>query len=83
MKHGRLLILGHLFVIETNTTKCDSHNPFLIYSSNAEIVYNSSNGNLYYNENNAADGFGSGGLFAKLIGSPDDLSATDFQVVDV
>ena len=52
-------------------------------NNSAEIVYNSSNGNLYYNENNAANGFGDGGLFAKLIGSPDDLSASDFQVVDV
>ncbi len=52
-------------------------------NSSAEIVYNSSNGNLYYNENNAVPGFGSGGLFAQLIGSPNDLSATDFQIVDV
>ncbi|MDJ0744503.1 MAG: DVUA0089 family protein [Xenococcaceae cyanobacterium MO_167.B27] len=55
----------------------------LAKGSSAEIVYNSSNGNLYYNENNAAAGFGNGGLFAKLIGSPDDLSARDFVVVDV
>ncbi len=50
--------------------------------SSAEIVYNSSNGNLYYNENNGVAGFGSGGLFANLSGSPD-LSATDFQVIDI
>ena len=51
--------------------------------SSAKIVYNSDNGNLYYNENNAAAGFGNGGLFARLVGSPDELSARDFQVVDV
>ena len=55
----------------------------LASGSSAEIVYNSNNGNLYYNENNEAGGFGNGGLFAKLTGSPDDLSARDFQVVDV
>ncbi len=52
-------------------------------SSSAEIVYNSNNGNLYYNPNNASAGFGNGGLFAKLIGSPNDLSNGDFQVIDV
>ena len=55
----------------------------LARTSTAEIVYNSSNGNLYYNQNNAAAGFGNGGLFALLNGSPDDLVAADFQVVDV
>ncbi len=52
-------------------------------NSNAEIVYNSGNGNLYYNQNNEDAGFGDGGLFAKLIGSPDNLSAADLRVVDV
>ncbi len=55
----------------------------LARTSGAEIVYNSSNGNLYYNQNNAVAGFGDGGLFAILNGSPDDLSTTDFRVVDV
>ena len=55
----------------------------LARNSSAEIVYNSSNGNLYYNENNSAGGFGEGGLFARIIGSPDNLSANNFQVTDV
>ncbi len=55
----------------------------LVRGSSAEIVYNSSNGNLFYNENNEAAGLGRGGLFARLVGSPDNLSARDFQVVDV
>ena len=54
----------------------------LASGSNAEIVYNSGNGNLYYNPNNAAAGFGDGGLFTSLADSPD-LSAGDFQVVNV
>ena len=51
--------------------------------SNAEIVYNSGNGRLFYNANNDLPGFGNGGLFAILEGSPDNLSNSDFDVVDV
>jgi len=35
--------------------------------SDAAIVYNSVNGNLFYNSNAAASGFGTGGLFARLL----------------
>ncbi|GGA22585.1 choice-of-anchor K domain-containing protein [Okeania sp. KiyG1] len=48
-------------------------------NSNAFIVYNQSNGNLYYNQNGSNNGFGSGGLFARLQGSPT-LEATDFFI---
>ena len=47
--------------------------------SEAEIVYNSANGTLYYNPNGSDNGFGIGGQFATLIGSPD-ITAADFQV---
>ena len=47
-----------------------------------EIVYNRRTGNLFYNANNAAVGFGrGGGRFATIVGSPDNLSNTDFRVV--
>lgn len=51
--------------------------------SNAEIVYNRNNGSLFYNPNNNNNGFGSGGLFAIIDGSPNDVSAADFFVFDV
>ena len=54
----------------------------LVQGSSAEIVYNSSNGNLYYNPNNEAIGFGDGGLFAKLVNTPDNLSNRDFAIVE-
>ena len=47
-----------------------------------EIVYNRQTGNLFYNPNNALPGFGAGGgRFAKIVGSPNNLSNTDFRVV--
>ncbi len=47
-----------------------------------EIVYNRLTGNLFYNPNNAVAGFGvGGGQFATIVGSPDNLSNTDFLVV--
>ena len=51
----------------------------LAQGSSAEIVYNSSNGNLFYNQNNDAVGFGTGGLFATIAGSPL-LAASNFVV---
>lgn len=48
-------------------------------NSNAFIVYNQNNGNLYYNQNGSNNGFGSGGLFARLQGNPT-LEATDFFI---
>lgn len=52
-------------------------------SSSAEIVYNSANGKLFYNANESATGLGFGGQFAILNGSPDNLSASSFFVIDV
>jgi len=46
-----------------------------------EIVYNRQTGNLFYNPNNNTIGFGvGGGRFATIVGSPDNLSNTDFLV---
>lgn len=36
----------------------------------AEIVYNSTNGKLFYNPNGTANGYGEGGYFAVLTGTP-------------
>ncbi|WP_345940571.1 cadherin-like domain-containing protein [Nostoc sp. UIC 10630] len=46
-------------------------------TSMAKIVYDPLNGELFYNQNGSAAGFGSGGLFATLTGSPT-LTASDF-----
>ena len=47
-----------------------------------EIVYNRQTGKVWYNQNGNAPGFGvGGGLFATIVGSPDNLSNTDFLVV--
>jgi RHS repeat-associated protein len=46
-------------------------------SSGALITYNNTNGNLFYNQNGAANGLGSGGLFANLNTNPS-LSANNF-----
>jgi Ca2+-binding RTX toxin-like protein len=48
--------------------------------SSAKVVYNSANGNLFYNADGATAGFGGGGQFATLTGSPDNLGAGDFSV---
>lgn len=49
-------------------------------TSSAEIVYNSTNGRLFYNQDNSDLGFGTGGHFATLTGSPN-ISRTDILVV--
>jgi Ca2+-binding RTX toxin-like protein len=47
-----------------------------------EIVYNRVTGNLFYNADGGAAGFGiGGGQFATIVGSPDNLSNTDFSVI--
>lgn len=48
--------------------------------SKAAIVYNSGTGDLFYNQNGSTSGFGTGGEFATLVGSPDNLSSQDFFV---
>ncbi|MEG5067464.1 calcium-binding protein [Microcoleus sp. B3-A4] len=52
-------------------------------TSSDEIVYNRVTGNLFYNANNNAAGFGTGGgLFATIVGSPDNLSNTSILVFE-
>ncbi|NEQ35764.1 MAG: CHRD domain-containing protein [Okeania sp. SIO3I5] len=48
-------------------------------TAEAEIVYDSVSGTLYYNTNGTEDGFGIGGEFVNLDGTPD-LVTNDFQV---
>lgn len=48
-------------------------------SSDGSIVYNSSNGGLFYNTNGSDPGFGEGGQFATLAGSPD-LTTDNFKL---
>ncbi|MEJ6480626.1 choice-of-anchor D domain-containing protein [Nostoc punctiforme UO1] len=47
--------------------------------SNAVIVYDSMTGQLLYNQNGSAAGFGTGGQFAQLTGTPT-LTASDFII---
>ncbi|MEG5039833.1 MULTISPECIES: calcium-binding protein [unclassified Microcoleus] len=52
-------------------------------TSSDEIVYNRVTGNLFYNANNNMAGFGTGGgLFATIVGSPDNLSNTSILVFE-
>lgn len=53
--------------------------PLLQGISQAAIVYDSLNGRLFYNANGILPGFGDGGLFAELTGSPT-LTASNFVV---
>lgn len=66
-------LLASEFAIVTNDSQAGS--------SSAKIVYNSVNGNLFYNQNGSSSGYGTGGLFAKLNGSPDNLSTNDFLIL--
>ena len=54
----------------------------LANGSSAKIIYHSDSGNLSYNSDGTGE-FIDENIFAQLIGSPDNLSAEDFQVVDV
>lgn len=49
-------------------------------TTTADIIYNSTNGKLYYNQDGADAGFGTGGQFAVLAGSPT-LTGTDFTII--
>ncbi|MBD2436066.1 FG-GAP repeat protein [Nostoc sp. FACHB-110] len=53
--------------------------PLLQGTSQAAIIYDSINGRLFYNANGILPGFGDGGLFAELTGSPT-LTASSFVV---
>jgi Ca2+-binding RTX toxin-like protein len=48
-------------------------------ASNAVIVYDPMTGQLLYNQNGSASGFGTGGQFAQLTGTPT-LTASDFII---
>ena len=52
----------------------------LASSSDAAILYLEKSGKLFYNENGSDDGFGNGGLFAKLKDVPV-LGAANFRIV--
>lgn len=49
-------------------------------SRNSSLVYNEANGALYFNENGKEKGFGDGGIFAVLQGSPV-LGKNDFALI--
>jgi Ca2+-binding RTX toxin-like protein len=66
-------LLAREFAIVTSDSQAQA--------SSAKVVYNSANGNLFYNQNGSSSGFGKGGQFATLTGSPDNLSSSDFLVV--
>jgi Ca2+-binding RTX toxin-like protein len=68
-------LLASEFAVVTNDSQAGS--------SSAKIVYNSTNGNLFYNSNGATSGFGTGGQFARLSGSPDNLSRANFLIASV
>jgi Ca2+-binding RTX toxin-like protein len=54
---------------------------FELFTSNAEIVYNSASGDLAYNPNGSVVGGGGEILIADLVGSPNDVSASNFLIV--
>ncbi|MEH1837914.1 MAG: calcium-binding protein [Nostoc sp.] len=70
-------------ITSTPGTGFSNANDFKITSSaatsTAKIIYDAVSGQLFYNQNGSAAGFGSGGLFATLTGSPT-LSGSDFVV---
>ena len=40
-------------------------------SQDVDFIYGENTGSLFYNQNGAEPGFGSGGLFVKLVGAPE------------
>lgn len=72
--NGGGVLDSSLFAVVTNDAVAET--------SSAVIVYNSVNGKLFYNQNTTVAGFGSGGQFVVLTGSPDNLSAADFSVIN-
>ena len=49
-------------------------------SSNKTFIYDENKGMLYFNEDGENKGFGDGGVFAKLIGTPE-IGASDFTLM--
>jgi len=58
------------------TTKSDLNT---LYRNAANIIYYQPTGQLIYDQNGSGKGFGKGGIFAILAGSPE-LSANDFGI---
>lgn len=54
-----------------------------LLTSNAKITYNFVSGDLFYNRNGSAvtGGDAEGGFIAKLIGSPNNITAADFSIM--
>jgi len=48
--------------------------------TNKQIIYDENKGRLYFNENGSEDGWGDGGYFAKLSGTPE-LNSDSFMIV--
>ena len=48
--------------------------------TNKQIIYDENKGRLYFNENGSEDGWGDGGYFAKLSGTPE-LDSNNFMIV--
>ena len=69
--------LGKRVKIKTVTGKKAAKNTT---DSKEDFVYDDKKGLLYYNENGKEEGWGDGGLFAKLLGAPE-LGASDFIIV--
>jgi Ca2+-binding RTX toxin-like protein len=60
--------------VATNKSELES-----LYSSTVNIIYYQPTGQLIYDQNGSGKGFGKGGIFAILAGSPE-LSAYDFGI---
>jgi Ca2+-binding RTX toxin-like protein len=74
---GNPLIAGDFSVINVAATS----EVAIAETSPNEIVYNRLTGSLFYNSNDNMPGFGAtGGKFATIYDSPDDLTYTDFRV---
>ena len=69
--------LGKRVKLKTVTGKKAAKNTT---GSKEDFVYDDKKGLLYYNENGKEEGWGDGGLFAKLQGAPE-LGASDFTVI--
>jgi len=74
---GNPLIAGDFSIINVAATS----EVAIAETSPNEIVYNRLTGSLFYNSNDNMPGFGAtGGKFATIYDSPDDLTYTDFRV---
>jgi len=49
-------------------------------SQDVDFIYGENTGSLFYNQNGSEPGFGSGGLFLKLVGAPE-ITENNFQFI--